>query len=61
MSDSAEKIITSLQNGKLPPLKTQKAKESTQGASGIQTSQRGLELTKFGLQSITEKAEIDKD
>ena len=54
MSDEAKNVIKSLQNGTLPPLKTQPTSTTT-NSHGIDNSQRsGLDATKFGLQTINE-------
>lgn len=52
-SKEAKDIITSLKNGVLPPLITPQSDTCTK-TNGVEASQRGLEKTTFGLQSITE-------
>lgn len=50
MSEEAEKIIQTIKQGSLPSLTINNDK-------GTQSSQRGIDHTTFGLQSLNEKAQ----
>lgn len=52
MSDKANEILKSLQNGSLPNLKT----NTNSTNAGVDTSQRGIDRTTFGLQTLNEGA-----
>lgn len=56
MSNESKEIITSLQNGVLPPLISSQPDNCTK-SKGIEVSQRGLENTVFGLQTLSESKE----
>lgn len=47
MSEEAKKTIETIKQGKLPPLNTTNLK-------GTQTSERGIDHSTFGLQSLNE-------
>lgn len=49
MSEEAKKIIDTIKQGKLPPLNTTSTK-------GTQSSQRGIDHSTFGLQTLNEGA-----
>ena len=49
MSEEAKKIISSVNKGVLPPLKSQPKNTS----SGLEVSKRGLDRTTFGLQTLS--------
>ena len=56
MSEEAKKIISSIDKGVLPPLKSQPKNTS----SGLEVSKRGLDRTTFGLQTLNEHIDRSK-
>lgn len=57
MTDQANEILQMLQNGSLPDLNA----NSTNTGTGIDTSQRELGESNFGLQTLNEGVEIGKE
>lgn len=53
MSEEAKKIIQTIKQGKLPPLNTTVSK-------GTQSSQRGIDHSTFGLQTLNEDTQITR-
>lgn len=51
MSEETKKIISTIKQGKLPPLSSSSNKSST---TGTQASQRGTSNTVFALQTLKE-------
>lgn len=49
MSQDAKETINAIKSGNLPPLN-----DTNNSATGLETNQRGIDSTNFGLQTITE-------
>ena len=59
MSEETKKIISAVKQGHLPPLYQSSDSLSNSSTNGIENSQRGLDRTTFGLQSLNEGLEIN--
>ena len=57
MKDSAEEFVNAINEGKLPPIPSNSNSTSN---NGIQTSERGLSNSTFGLQSLNESFDSNK-
>lgn len=54
MFDEAQEILSLLQNGNLPPLRSTPTSNTNTFKKDIEKSERGLINSNFGLQTITE-------
>ncbi|WP_178666699.1 hypothetical protein [uncultured Eubacterium sp.] len=57
MSEDAKNTINAIKSGNLPPINKSNSNQSV----GIGTSQRGLDRTTFGLQTISEETKIKRN
>ena len=56
MSKDAKETINAIKSGNLPPINN----NSDNSTSGLETNQRGIDRTNFGLQTITEGQKINR-